>query len=98
MSKKKVITVQGDNSKWYEKVVFVVKKDKKSETKNIDFVIEAEKIITDYMLKSDMAYSKHKASKTVTKGKKNNIDGIDIFLITSICICLLMMFVLFMNF
>ncbi len=97
MAKKKVITVNGDSNKWYEKVIFVVKKDSGAKEKNVDFVAEAEKIIADYMLTSDMAYSNTTTPTLVKTRKKGKPDGIDIFLIVSICICLTMMLALFIS-
>ncbi len=94
MSKKKVITVNGDSSKWYDKVIFVVKKDQGY--KDVDFVLEAENIISDYMLSSDMTLDKidNRINKDTKKSKKA-IDGIDIFLYVSICICIFTLFCMF---
>ncbi len=93
MSKKKVITVNGDSSKWYDKVIFVVKKE--HGYKDVDFVLEAEHIISDYMLSSDMNLGKIDKPNQVTKKTRKAIDGIDIFLYISICVCILTLFFMF---
>ncbi len=98
MSKKKVITVNGDSSKWYDKVIFVVKKDKEKNYNNVDFVLEAENIISDYMLSSNMSFDRSiDSQKIYAKHTKKNIDGIDIFLYVSICVCVFVLFALFMQ-
>lgn len=48
--KKKVILINGNNSNWYDQVIFIVKeKNENIMPKNL--VLEAEKIIQDYMSK-----------------------------------------------
>ncbi len=101
MSKKKVITVTGDSTKWYDKVIFVVKKDKVDNYDDIDFVLEAENIISNYMLDSSMQtgrnYSReHYTKEGITKARKKH-DGIDVFLYSSICICVVVLSVLLMQ-
>lgn len=49
--KKKVILIKGDNSKWYEEAIFIMRTDIPSKSIPIDFVLEAEKIINNYMQK-----------------------------------------------
>lgn len=48
-NKKKVILINGDSSKWYEQVIFIVNEQEKNIPKNI--VFEAEKIINEYINK-----------------------------------------------
>lgn len=96
MSKKKVITVSGDSSKWYDKVIFVVKKEQISDNQPIDFVLEAENIISEYMLSSSMMIGKNHAKnmtnmKMMTKKTNNSIDT---FLYSSIVICIFLLSIL----
>ncbi len=93
MSKKKVITVTGDSTKWYDKVIFVVKKDKVDNYNDIDFVLEAENIISNYMLNSNMKIGQKHTRENNTRGKRK-LDGIDMFLYSSICVCVLILSVL----
>ncbi len=90
MSKKKVITVSGDSSKWYDKVIFVVKKDSIN-YKDVDFVLEAENIISNYMLNSTL-----EVGTTYNKKTKNNkkMDFVDIFLYSSLSICIVLVTIL----
>lgn len=92
--KKKVILINGNNSKWYEQVIFIVKDQK---TNNIpkNLVLEAEKIINEYM---DKKYNTNciQAVKNNTENKNknkikfyNNLLNISIFL-TIIFICFLL--------
>ncbi len=98
MSKKKVITVNGDSTNWYDKVIFVVKKDKIEDYNDIDFVLEAENIISNYMLNSNMQMGKQYTREHYTRENNTRIlkkhDGIDIFLYSSICLCLVVLSVL----
>ena len=47
----RVILVKGDSTKWYEQAIFIV--NPKTDTIPVDFVAEAEKIISDYNLNSE---------------------------------------------
>ncbi len=93
MSKKKVITVSGDSTKWYDKVIFVVKKDQARDYNNVDFVLEAENIISNYMLNSNMQVGRN-TYKTNDYTNKKAKNGIDIFLYSSISICILLVSIL----
>ncbi len=98
MSKKKVITVNGDSTKWYDKVIFVVKKEQEKSYTDVDFVMEAENIISDYMLSSNMNFGKTITTQnTHNKNTKKAIDGIDIFLYISICVCIFVLFAMFIE-
>lgn len=101
--KKKIILINGDNSNWYEQIIFIVKDDRQdSIPKNL--VLEAEKIINDYMAKkySNMSIdTKRKINdnmirrnEKIRKTRKNidfyhNILNISIFF-TVIFICYLL--------
>lgn len=99
MSKKKVITVSGDNSKWYDKVIFVVKKEHMKENMPIDFVLEAENIISNYMLSNNMAVGKFYPSKNNNSNvtSRSKINGIDMFLYSSIVICILLVSIMLLE-
>lgn len=77
MGKQKVITVRGDRTKWYDKVIFVVKNEDVLE--NIDLLFEAEKIVSEYMLSQSMPYTKKNInteikSINVVENKKDPIN------------------------
>lgn len=93
MSKKKVITVSGDSSKWYDKVIFVVKNESVQKNMNIDFVMEAENIISDYMLNKNMEVGKV-YNKNANVISKNKSTAIDTFFYSSITICIVLLSIL----
>ncbi|MDR1542187.1 MAG: hypothetical protein LBU32_30265 [Clostridiales bacterium] len=47
----RVILISGDNSKWYDQAIFIVKKNIPESKIPVDFVMEAEKVINAYMAK-----------------------------------------------
>jgi len=56
----RVILVKGDATKWYEQAIFIVNTN--ADTMPVDFVAEAEKIISDYNLSNE---NKRPVSKNV---------------------------------
>jgi len=93
--KKKVILIKGDNSRWFEQAIFILKDD---EPKNIpkNFVAEAEKIINNYMAKKyssginlSSAYSKTAKTepKRKTETRQNKSKKYDRLLNISIVLC-----------
>ncbi len=94
-SKKKVILIKGDSSRWFEQAIFILKDDEPRYIPK-NFVAEAEKIINNYMAKKyspginlSSAYSK--AAKTEPKrkidAKQNKSKKYDRFLNISIILC-----------
>ena len=49
----RVVLVKGGAGKWYEQAIFIVNTNAPAENMPVDFVAEAEKIITDYNLTRD---------------------------------------------
>lgn len=49
----RVVLVKGDEKKWYKQAIFIVNADISAESLPVDFVAEAEKIISEYNLKSE---------------------------------------------
>lgn len=80
MGKQKVITVKGDRTKWYDKVIFVVKNENVKE--NIDLLVEAEKIVSEYMLTNSMPYTNKTIKRSLDNSHKVSKKGnkIDKFL------------------
>ncbi len=80
--KNKVITINGGEKSWYEKAIFVAKKNNK--TIPDDFVDEAEKIIDQYLLRTGFqnANKKYQHNNKIVKNTK-----IDMFLYYSIIFC-----------
>jgi len=56
MDRERVILIKGGNSNWYEQAIFIVKRDIPAKKIPKDFVLEAEKIISDYMSKNKINY------------------------------------------
>jgi len=52
-SNRKVVLLKGDNNKWYEQAIFIMRQGQNAD--EIDFVKEAEKIINSQMLYSQIA-------------------------------------------
>lgn len=81
---KKVIMVDGKRSEWYEKAIFIMRGDINTESKPVDFVSEAEKIINSYMVKSSLPITEIKSKpKQIRVGKSKNLT-----LILNICLIL----------
>lgn len=98
---KRVILITGDNSKWYEQAIFIVRKSSEQSMPSIDFVKEAEKIIQCYMTGASLRTEKlpdgasfsgtYPSLKSVpnTAGKQN--IGISRFLnVVMLVICIIM--------
>lgn len=50
---KRIIMIDGRNSEWYEKAIFIMRTGSNTNFNNqIDFINEAEKIVTSYMTKA----------------------------------------------
>jgi len=49
LTNEKVVVIQGDPTKWYSQVVFIMNPDPVAEKVPVDFVAEAEKIIFNYV-------------------------------------------------
>jgi hypothetical protein len=63
----RVVLIKGDNSKWYEQAIFIIKKGTEDNSLPVDFVLEAEKIIDSYMRRAD----KSAAGFWAQNGKKD---------------------------
>ncbi len=63
----KVILIKGNQSKWYEQAIFIVKESVLTESGPIDFVAEAEKIIVSYLDKAKLKLAEEKKSMDVQK-------------------------------
>lgn len=88
MSKK--VVLDGKNSDWYEKAIFIVK-DEYEEQKNIDFIQCAESIIENYMKTcTPLSLQQKTLKKQESKTKRNNqreksYKWIDSFFAISLC-------------
>ncbi|MDR3239409.1 MAG: hypothetical protein LBT44_04920 [Clostridiales bacterium] len=49
MEPNRVILINGDSSEWYEQAIFIVKKNIPDCKMPMDFVLEAEKVINQYL-------------------------------------------------
>ncbi len=74
---KKVIMIDGKNSEWYEKAIFIMRGDVNTDNKPVDFINEAEKIINSYIIKSASAINEIKFK---SKSKINNDKKFDTIL------------------
>ncbi len=82
--KNKVITINGGKDTWYEKAIFVAKKECNVSSDN--FVDEAERIIEQYLIRTGFQNA-NKKQKTIKKVSKNT--SIDTFLYCSMIFCCL---------
>ncbi len=80
--KNKIITINGGEKSWYEKAIFVAKKENNQVPDN--FINEAENIIDRYLIRTGFqnATRKEKINKKISKTSK-----VDIFLYYSIIFC-----------
>ena len=88
----RVILVRGDSSKWYEQAIFIV--NPKAEKMPVDFVAEAEKIISDYNLNGETG--KQKPPPAPMRPYKKSLDTSDIvlsLLMMAACIALAGIFI-----
>jgi len=62
----RIILVEGDNSKWYEQAIFIVRKNIPQNKVPVDFVAEAEKIVNNYIHRKSnvQAYTSAQAALT----------------------------------
>lgn len=88
----RVILIKGDHSKWYEQVIFIAKKDIPPGKIPVDFVLEAEKIISSYMEKISLK-TKNPACipKEAPKQYKKKSKSFDILLNSVMLICCVIM-------
>ncbi len=101
--KKKIITIQGNSNTWYEKAIFVTKKEREKEIPK-DFVEEAEDIINRFILKTSLdaivkteseemnVQSNNKKSSNKESSKKI-VNNIDKYLYYSIFLCVAMLII-----
>lgn len=80
MSNERIILIKGDNSKWYDQAIFIVKKNVPQNKIPIDFVKEAEKIINGYLVKNKHSYSHIATVKPDGRAKKKSSNTFDLFL------------------
>lgn len=83
---KKVIMIEGKNSEWYEKAIFIVRDDINTNNRPVNLVSEAEKIINSYMVKTATKINEVKAGKIKPKNDKK--------LNSILSICLILSFIL----
>lgn len=86
---KDIITIQGEPNSWYDKVIFVPKKNTQATTPT-HLALEAENIITNHMLKmcKQTPYTPTKNTKKTTKKHNTYVDN---FLYISITCCIISM-------
>jgi len=66
MDRERVILIKGGNSNWYEQAIFIVKRDMPAKKIPKDFVLEAEKIISEYMAKNKISSPQQKLAQKYT--------------------------------
>lgn len=93
--KKNIITIKGDSNSWYEKVIFIAKKKRKKEIPS-DFVVEAESVINEYMLKTSFESANGRKSG-YTGSHFSGLDKIDKYLYYSILLCLTLLCILLLT-
>jgi len=96
----KIILIKGDESKWYEQAIFIVKKNIEVDNPEpIDFVAEAEKIIGGHMLKSMEISDNMAVAKSAARTKYRKSSNFDVFL-NSLMLgsCVLMVGLLLMSY
>ena len=72
--KKKVILVNGDISKWYEQVIFIVKEKRENKIPE-NLVLEAERIINEHISQKYNNKLEDNIQQTDIKYKKSNLKG-----------------------
>lgn len=78
VNQERVILIKGDRSKWYDQAIFIMKKNIPTNKIPVDFVAEAERIISDRNGAAQLpGIGKLPADKPVCK---NSSSGFDLFL------------------
>jgi len=85
---KKIIMVDGKQSEWYEKAIFIMRSDINTENKKVDFVKEAEKIINSYMLKTSSAIMEKSSTITDKRVKKSGLSNKELNIILNLALIL----------
>ncbi len=90
--KNKIITINGSKQTWYEKAIFVAKKENNKVPEN--FVNEAEHIIDQYLIRTGFqnATRKREYNKKISKTTK-----IDMFLYYAIIFCCFTLMVCYLS-
>ncbi len=96
--KKKIITIQGNSNTWYEKAIFVTKKEREKEIPK-DFVEEAEDIINRFILKTSLDAIVKTENEEIDvqssnkESSKKIVNNIDKYLYYSIFLCVAMLII-----
>ena len=69
---KRVILITGDQSKWYEQAIFIVKKNAMNNYNALDIIAEAEMIMRNYVLENNAA---EKDENLTQSNKKPPVKG-----------------------
>ncbi|WP_069999847.1 hypothetical protein [Cellulosilyticum sp. I15G10I2] len=85
---KKQITIDGENSDWYEKAIFILKESKKPYMPD-NLFLYAEHIVENHLKKNPMPYVYKEMERKTAHKKKGNImaQKIDKFFNISLIIC-----------
>ena len=86
LNNERVILIKGDNSKWYEQAIFIVKKTTEENKMPVNLVFEAEKIINNYMTKGITSNKETAERKVIAKRRNKNLDITLNFLMLMSCI------------
>ncbi|GHU73844.1 hypothetical protein FACS1894188_00430 [Clostridia bacterium] len=87
----RIILIKGDNSKWYEQAIFIIRPE--TGDMPVDFVDEAENIINNYMIRStdkNLVKKYNTAKKTVYASRRppQRFDIVIYFVMAMCCIIL----------
>ncbi len=85
---KKIIMVDGKQSEWYEKAIFIMRGDINTENKKVDFVKEAEKIINSYMIKNSYISEKSSSIIKSRETKKSGLSNRELNIILNVALIL----------
>jgi len=97
--KKQVIMIRGDNSEFYEQVIFILRPQKIKKLQEIDFVSEAQKIINNYMAqKYNNTTTPQVNEKVKVQSSKKNREIDKILNICIVLCCILLGTVLYFYF
>ncbi len=104
MQNDRVILIKGDNSKWYEQAIFIVRRNVPQNKLPVDLVAEAEKIVNSYIprqrdLVPALNYTPKIPKSTSTTVSKKNNNNFDLFLnVIMLCSCLFLVGILLFSF
>lgn len=73
MSDERIILIKGDKTKWYDQIIFILKKNVPKNKVPIDLVVEAERIVNSYFVRQQTKTLPYKKIPSVNVAPKKKV-------------------------